>query len=456
MSLQPLKKHFHKTGLIAYPIVLSQLGHITVGVADSVMVGELGTEPLAAVSLANSIFSLVLMFGIGVSMAITPLVAAADGEGDIKKAGRIFRHGLAINLLASVLLGLLVLGGSRFLHLLGQPAAVVELTVPYLLIITASLLPFMAFQTFKQYAEGLSRTRTAMFITLSANLLNILFNYLLIYGKWGFPEMGLNGAGVATLLSRILMLIAIAIYVKQAPWFGQNITIKRLRRSLVGRILKIGIPTGFQYVFEVGAFSTAAIMMGWLGAQALAAHQIALNLAAISYMMVTGIAAASTVRVGNQLGMKDIPNMRRAGFSAFLMGLILMTTSAILFVSGQYFFPSLYIDETEVIELAGSLLIIAAFFQLSDGLQAVALGTLRGMADVKIPTIITLIAYWIVGLPVGYLLAFPLKLGPHGIWYGLLISLTIAAVLLVMRFHYISKRLLKRYPAEKETAATSA
>ncbi|MFP4292166.1 MAG: MATE family efflux transporter [Cyclobacteriaceae bacterium] len=456
MSLQSLKIHFRKTSLIAYPIVLSQLGHITVGVADSVMVGELGTEPLAAVSLANSIFSLVLMFGIGVSMAITPLVAAADGEGDLKKSGRIFRHGLAINLLASLVLGLLILLGTQLLPLLEQPERVVELAIPYLLIITSSLLPFMLFQTFKQYAEGLSRTRTAMFITLSANLLNIFFNYLLIYGKWGFPEMGLNGAGVATLISRILMLIAMVVYVKRASWFNQKITMKKLQKTLMVRILKIGIPTGFQYVFEVGAFSTAAIMMGWLGAQALAAHQIALNLAAVSYMMVTGIAAASTVRVGNQLGMKDIPNMRRAGFSAFLMGLMLMTSSAVLFVSGKYFFPSLYIDEPEVIELAGSLLIIAAFFQLSDGVQAVALGTLRGMADVKIPTIITLIAYWVVGLPVAYLLAFPLELGPHGIWYGLLVSLTIAAVLLVSRFHYISKRLLRKYPAEKQTAATSA
>ncbi|MFP4091585.1 MAG: MATE family efflux transporter [Cyclobacteriaceae bacterium] len=456
MSLQSLKIHFRKTSLIAYPIVLSQLGHITVGVADSVMVGELGTEPLAAVSLANSIFSLVLMFGIGVSMAITPLVAAADGEGDLKKSGRIFRHGLAINLLASLVLGLLILLGTQLLPLLEQPERVVELAIPYLLIITSSLLPFMLFQTFKQYAEGLSRTRTAMFITLSANLLNIFFNYLLIYGKWGFPEMGLNGAGVATLISRILMLIAMVVYVKRASWFNQKITMKKLQKTLMVRILKIGIPTGFQYVFEVGAFSTAAIMMGWLGAQALAAHQIALNLAAVSYMMVTGIAAASTVRVGNQLGKQDIPNMRRAGFSAFLMGLMLMTSSAVLFVSGKYFFPSLYIDEPEVIELAGSLLIIAAFFQLSDGVQAVALGTLRGMADVKIPTIITLIAYWVVGLPVAYLLAFPLELGPHGIWYGLLVSLTIAAVLLVSRFHYISKRLLRKYPAEKQTAATSA
>lgn len=311
----------------------------------------------------------------------------------------------------------------------------------------------MLFQTFKQYAEGLSFTRTAMFITLSANLLNILLNYLLIYGKLGFPALGLNGAGWATFISRVIMAIAIVIYVSRASWFQQGLKLKQFQKKLVVRMLKLGIPTGFQYVFEVGAFSCAAIMMGWLGAQALAAHQIALNMAAVSYMMVTGIAAASTVRVGNQLGKQDIPNMRRAGFSAFLMGLMLMTASAIIFVVGKYFLPSLYIDEPQVIELAGSLLIVAAFFQLSDGVQAVGLGTLRGMADVKIPTIITLVAYWLVGLPIAYWLAFPMELGAHGIWYGLLLSLTLAAILLFARFHYLSKKLLKSYPSVNKVQA---
>jgi len=453
MSLQSLSTHLRATFLIAYPIVLSQLGHITVGVADSIMVGELGTEPLAAVSLANSIFSLVLMFGIGVSMAITPLVAAADGEGDRLSSGIIFRHGLVINLATAGLLGLLILASSSLLPWLEQPERVVQLTVPYLLIITASLLPFMFFQTFKQYAEGLSYTRTAMFITLSANLLNIVLNYLLIYGKFGFPELGLNGAGWATLISRIIMAIVMMMYASRASWFRQGLVVQKLQKAVVSRMLKIGIPTGFQYVFEVGAFSCAAIMMGWLGAQALAAHQIALNMAAVSYMMVTGIAAASTVRVGNQLGKRDIPNMRRAGFSAILMGLVLMSVAAVVFVVGNYFLPSLYIDEPEVIELAGSLLIIAAFFQLSDGAQAVGLGALRGMADVKIPTIIALVAYWIVGLPIGYWLAFIVDMGPQGIWFGLLISLTMAAVLLFVRFHYLSKRLKKSFPQKISTKA---
>jgi len=454
MSIQPLTKHFRTTFLIAYPIVLSQLGHIAVGVADSIMVGELGTDPLAAVSLANSIFSLVLMFGIGMSMAITPLVAAVDGEGGgQQKSGAIFRHGLVINLLTAILLGLLMIGGSQVLPLLDQPQQVVGITLPYLTIITISLVPFMFFQTFKQYAEGLSYTRAAMYITLSANLLNIVLNYLLIYGKLGFPELGLNGAGWATLISRVVMAIAILIYARRTVWFQQELVIQRLQKRLVTRILNIGVPTGFQYVFEVGAFSCAAIMMGWLGAQALAAHQIALNMAAVSYMMVTGIAAASTVRVGNQLGRRDIPNMRRAGFSAIIMGVAMMSVAALIFVVGKNFLPTLYIDEPEVVELAGSLLVIAAFFQLSDGAQAVGLGILRGMADVRVPTVIALVAYWVIGLPVGYWLSFEFHLGPQGVWYGLLIGLTLAAVLLFVRFHYISKRLTKSYPATTKTPA---
>ncbi len=433
--------------------MLSQLGHILVGVADSIMVGELGTQPLAAVSLANSLFSLVLMFGIGLSIAITPLVAAADGEQNTRQIARIFQHGAVINVIASFIFCGLVMISGRLLPLMNQPEQVVELTPPYLNLLAFSLIPFMIFQTFRQFAEGLSFTRTAMLITLSANGVNIGLNYLLIYGHFGFPELGLNGAGVATLVSRIIMAAVMAAYVFRAKWFPATAKLaSQLRPALIIRMLKIGIPTGLQYIFEVGAFSFASIMMGWLGATALAAHQIALNLSAVSYMVATGLAAAATVRVGNQLGLKDFPNLRRVGFSAILMSLVLMSVSAVAFITLNHWLPSLYIDELPVIELAGSLLIIAAFFQLSDGCQAVALGTLRGVADVKIPTIITLIAYWVIGLPTGYGFAFGLGWGPQGIWIGLLLSLTIAAILLTLRFQRISRRLQEQHTPKHNTS----
>ncbi len=426
--------------------MLSQLGHILVGVADSIMVGELGTQPLAAVSLANSLFGLVLMFGIGLSIAITPLVAAADGEGNIQQVGRVFQHGAIINLIAGFVFCGLVIGSGQLLPYMNQPTQVVGFTIPYLNLLAYSLIPFMVFQTFRQFAEGLSFTRTAMIITLSANGVNVGLNYLLIYGYWGFPELGLNGAGVATLIARILMAVIMAAYVLRARWFPVMVlSFAQLRQVLFIRMLKIGIPTGLQYIFEVGAFSFASIMMGWLGATALAAHQIALNLAAVSYMVATGLAAAATVRVGNQLGRKDFINLRQVGFSAIVMSLVLMSLSALAFITLNHWLPSLYIDEIPVIELAGSLLIIAAFFQLSDGVQAVALGALRGMADVKIPTIITLVAYWVIGLPVGYGFAFGLGWGPQGVWVGLLLSLTIAAVLLTIRFHRVSRQKQEQY-----------
>ena len=442
MSLQPYHTHIKKTLLIAYPVMLGQLGHILVGVADSIMVGSLGAEPLAAVSLANSLFFLVLMFGIGISLAITPLVAAADGGDTTHDAYQFFRHGLVINLVVGVGLCLLLVGATPVLHMLDQPPAVVALTIPYLVIITVSLLPFMVFQTFKQYAEGLSLTRTAMFITIGANLLNVGLNYLLIYGYGSFPELGLNGAGIATLIARVVMMVAIAVYVLRAPWFAwQPLRLRYLHRNIISRMLRIGVPTGFQYVFEVGAFSFASIMMGWLGAEALAAHQIALNLAAISYMVATGLAAAATVRIGNQLGQRDIPNMRRVGGSALLMSVAVMGTSALAFVLFNRFLPSLYIDNESVITLASSLLMIAAVFQLSDGIQAVGLGMLRGITDVKIPTLIALVAYWVIALPLGYVLAFPLRWGAQGIWLGLSAGLTLAAVLLPWRFYRLSSKL---------------
>ena len=403
------------------------------------MVGALGAEPLAAVSLANSLVSLGLMFGIGVSIAITPLVAAADGGDTTYNQSQIFRHGLVINTVAGLALAGILTGSAYALPWFEQPPGVVALSIPYLIIIALSLVPFMLFQSFRQYAEGLSFTRTAMIITLSANLLNVLLNYLLIYGYAGFPTMGLNGAGLATLVSRIVMAGVMTVYVVRSHWFRWTpVRVRSLQKALVSRMLKIGVPTGFQYIFEVGTFSFASIMMGWLGTQALAAHQIALNLAAVSYMVATGLAAAATVRIGNQLGRRDMPNLRRVGWSTLLMSTVLMSVSAGVFLTFKNVLPTLYVDEISVVEIAASLLVIAAFFQLSDGIQAVGLGILRGMADVKVPTLITLVAYWGIGLPIAYVLAFPVGWGPQGIWVGLLISLTVAAVLLVRRFRRLS------------------
>jgi multidrug resistance protein, MATE family len=438
-----LRDHFRITLTLAYPVMLSQLGQVAVGVADSMMVGRLGAVPLAAASLANSIFFVIMMFGIGISMGITPLVSVADGKGRTKRISRLFSHGLWINLVTSLLLIGVILGLSNGLHFLNQPEEVVIQAVPYLLIITASLLPMMVFQSFKQLAEGLSQTKQAMYITVFANLVNVFLNWVFIWGKLGFPAMGLNGAGLATLISRVLMMLMMGGYILSSQRYKKyHFKLRNPSPSLlmVGRILKIGIPTGFQFIFEVSAFGTAAIMMGWIGVNALAGHQIALNLASISYMLATGLATAGMIRVSNQIGKGNLKAMREAGMVVFGLVTGFMFICGLVFYIFRFSLPTLYIGDPEVISLSASLLIIAGLFQISDGIQVVALGVLRGMEDVKIPTIVTLVAYWVLGLPLGYLLAFEYGFAEKGIWYGLLIGLSITAVLLLYRFHSLSKK----------------
>ncbi len=441
-----IKDHFRITFHLAFPVVLSQLGQVAVGVADSMMVGRLGAVPLAAASLGNSIFFVLLMFGMGISMGITPLVSIAEGKGKNKRISQLFQHGLWINIISSILLIAVILMISPGLHFLDQPEEVVDLTIPYLFIITASLFPFMIFQTFKQFAEGLSQTKQAMYVTIFCNLINVFLNWVLIYGNLGAPELGLNGAGIATLISRILMPLMMAWYMMKSvrySKFNLQLGIKKLRFYMINRILKIGVPTGFQYIFEVSAFSAAAIMMGWIGVNALAGHQIALNLASISYMMAAGLSTAGMIRVSNQIGKGNPKGMREAGMVVFGMVLIFMFTTAVIFIVFRNYLPTFYIEDQEVIAISASLLVIAGLFQLSDGVQVAGLGVLRGMEDVQFPTLITLIAYWVLGLPLGYFLAFEWGLGAEGIWYGLLIGLSLTAVVLFIRFHLKSNRFIK-------------
>lgn len=430
--------------LLGYPVMLSQLGHTLVGVADSMMVGQLGATPLAAASLANVVFHLVLTFGIGVSYAITPIVAAADGEGNKNKIIDALRHGFLINIITGVILFLVIASSGRLLYWLDQPEEVVTEAIPYLNIIALSMIPLMFFQTFREFAEGLSLTRISMIVVIFSNVINVVLNYVLIYGKMGFPELGLNGAGWASFISRVVMGLWMAAYIfygHRTKIYRAGFAIGNYSRKLINKMLHIGIPAGMQYIFEVSAFGFSAIMMGWLGTTALAAHQIAINLATVSYMTTSGLAIAASIRVGNQFGKRDIPNLRAAAFSLLTLALIFMSLWAILFIAGRYFLPTLYINDAEVIQVAAPLLIIAGLFQISDGTQVVSAGALRGMQDVKIPTVLIFAAYWIIALPLGYWFAFTLEFGAMGIWSGLLIGLTLTGTALVVRFNRLSKRL---------------
>jgi len=430
------RRHVRESLFLAVPVMLSQLGHVMMGVVDSLMVGHVGAVPLAASSLANVAFNVILLFGIGVSYAITPLVAAGQGENDESKISAVLRHGLAINLVNSLILVGLVLVARNVLYHIDQPADVVALAIPYLGIITFSIVPTLIFQTFRQFTEGLSFTRVAMVAVIGSNLIHIPLNYLLIFGHGGFPAMGLLGAGWATLISRILMALGLVIYVYRAPQFQRfkaGFSFRDYSKALFSKMLHIGLPAGAQFIFEVAAFDMSAVMMGWLGAKTLAAHQIAINLATISYMTTSGLAAAATIRVSNELGRGDWITLRRVAFVLLSMAMAIMALWGLLFVAGRNFLPTLYVGDPEVVAIAAPLLIIAGFFQLSDGVQVVCIGALRGLHDVKIPSLFIFLAYWVIGLPLGYVLAFHVGWGANGVWTGLLVGLTLTASAMTLR-----------------------
>jgi MATE family multidrug resistance protein len=386
---------------------------------------------------------LFMIFGIGLSMAISPLTAMAMGAKKYSECGVVFRQGLLVNIIAGIGLTIAIIFGADIIRFLNQPEEIIEQGAAYMRILAYSVVPVMVFQTYKQFSEGLSLMRPAMVITLLANIINVFANWVLIYGNLGVPALYLPGAGWATFSTRLLMSIAFLLYVsisiRYKP-YDPTLHYRRIDFSMIKKILRIGVPGGLQYLFEVGAFVGSAIIIGWLGTNELAAHQIAINLASISFMVALGISAAATIRVGNAVGRDDRAGIRNAGITAFLLSASVMGTFGIIFIVFRWFLPTLYIDNPEVIEIAASLLIIAALFQLSDGTQAVGIGLLRGLADAKIPMFITFIAYWIVGLPGGYLLGFTFGYGVQGIWFALFAALTVSAILLTTRFMIKSKQ----------------
>ncbi len=440
-------RHYKEHIILSLPVAISQLGHIFVGVADTIMAGKLGSAALASAAIASSIFFPVLMLGIGISYGATALIAKADGAGDKNEIRIIFKHSLVLNFILSLFLFILLYKSAFVLRLLNQPAEVVAAAVPFAEWLAWSIIPLMVFQTFKQFAEGLSNTRQAMIISISSNILNILLIFIFMDGWMGIiPAMGLNGIAIATFVARIIMALAMVLLVlknkKFAPYLTEWTTIK-LRIEKFGELLKISLPIGLQLTLEAGAFGFAFIVVGWLGTKEIAAHQIALSMAGVTYMGATGIAAAATVRVGNELGRGQFVELRKAGYSAMILVVCYMTITAISFVALRFYLPTLYIEETAVIQMASSLLFIAAFFQLSDGIQVVGLGALRGMGDVVIPTIAVLIAYWAIGLPLGYWMAFTLHWGIEGVWYGLSLGLIFVSLFLYIRFRLKSEKLIK-------------
>ncbi|SNR50384.1 multidrug resistance protein, MATE family [Lutibacter agarilyticus] len=427
--------------------MIGSLGHLLVGLIDDIMVGRLGPVELAATSLGNSVFFIAISIGMGFSFAITPLIAESDSEGDEKKGRLIFQHGLVLTTIMGVAMFAMLVLIKPILYHLDQPEEVVVLAIPYYEIVAFSMLPLMIFQGFKQFTDGLSQTKYAMHATIVANIINVLLNFALIYGMWIFPRLEIVGAAIGTLISRIAMVFFMYIVLSNKLIFTvylKRIHFAEIKKEILKRIIKLGFPTALQMLFEVGLFTASVLLAGTFGAYAQASNQIALKLATTTFMIAVGVGVAATVRVGNQKGLKNYVELRRIAFSNFLLVFIIMFCFSIGFMLLKDILPWMFTDNLEVIGIASSLLVVAGFFQLSDGIQAVVLGALRGLQDVNIPSILTFIAYWIIGFPVCYYLGTILEMGPLGIWIGLLTALTSSAILLLLRFNYLTNKLIQQ------------
>lgn len=420
---------------MSWPIIIGQLGIVLMGVADTIMIGKIDATNLAAAGLANAIYYLITILGLGTLMAVSPLIAKAKAENNLEECINYFKAAILVALMLWLFIFLVNILLSNNLGWFKQNEKVIPLAKEFLTLLNYSTLPLLLYLAVKQFSDGLSITTPAAVITAIALGINIFINYLFIYGNWGMPAMGLAGAGWATIIARVFMFLTMLIYVLKHKQYKPYLvkTTTAIKKQVV-EILNIGLPSGFQYFFEVGAFATAAIIIGWIGKNEQAAHTLAINLASLTYMVATGISAGTGIAVGDAYGRKNRNDMLFAGRTGIWLGGIFMFLCALIFTVFNQFIVEISVNDMKVQTITAGLLFIAAMFQLSDGVQAVSLGALRGISDTKLPTIITIIAYWVIGIPVGYYFAFYLNLGLYGIWYGLSIGLTFSAILLSIRF----------------------
>ncbi|MBU3742647.1 MAG: MATE family efflux transporter [Candidatus Kapabacteria bacterium] len=431
---------------LAIPVALSQISDMVTVMADTVMVGHVGTVDLAAATLANSVWVVAALFNLGFMVAITPKAGAAWGGGDTKDFARTVRAGTIASLLIGVALVAVLMVLAPFLQVFGAPADVTSLAIPYFMWIVASMLPRVGIAVLKQTAEAMSNTRIALSIAIVANLANIGLNWVFIYGNLGMPAMGVEGAGVATFLSRMIGLGCVVAAYRYGKTFRvlrtamQGLATK-VTWNEVGTMLRTGLPIAGQLILEGFGFATGAVMMGWLGATPLAAHQIAMNLASLTFMVSLGISSAATIMISNAVGRRDVSSVQRNGKAALIAVIVWNLFTAAVFFVFRNVLPQLYSADPAVMHIASNLLLWAALFQLFDGTQTVGLGMLRGVHDVYVPTAIAGASYALVGIPLGYAAAFHTHLGPGGIWLGYLLALALASTLYVVRYRIVVARI---------------
>ena len=442
--LQKYREDYSATIKIGVPIVLGQLGIVVVGLVDNIMVGHFSTSDLAAASFVNSVFNIPILFGMGFSYGLTPLVGQFFGRGDKFRVGGLLRNSLLANfmigLFLSVAMGIMYLN----VHRMGQPEELLPLIRPYFLLQLTSLVFVMMFNSFKQFADGITDTKTSMWIMLSANLLNIIGNSLLIYGVWGLPALGLTGAGISTLASRIFMFVAFAILFFRKQSY---------RRYLVGyhrttyntgdlKVLnRMGIMVGLQMGMETALFSISGVMIGWLGTVPLAAHQVVASISTLGFMVYYGVGSAVSIRVSNFFGRGDIAGVQRATLAGtHLLGLLAISVS-VFFLLVREHIGWLYTSSEDVVNLVAVLMVILVFYQFGDSLQIIFANALRGVADVTSMAVISFIGYFVIALPVSYICGFVLDWGIEGIWVGYPVGLTLTGGMMCWRFyHFLRKK----------------
>jgi MATE family multidrug resistance protein len=454
VNVSQYTKEFSYNIKLAYPVILGMLGHTLIGIVDNYMVGNLGSTELAAVSLGNSFIFLALAIGMGFSTAITPLIAEADAEKNDKKIRTTFHHGLLLCTILGVSLFILTVLSKQLMYFMDQPQAVVELAAPYIDWVAFSLIPVVIYQGYKQFADGLSLTKYSMYAIILANVVHVVFNYILIYGFWIFPKLGVIGAALGTVISRIMMVVFMHYLMKHNAVMKQyfkNFTFKEIKKSILKKIIDLGFPSAMQMLFEVTLFTAAIWLSGTLGKNNQAANQIALILASSTFMVAMGMSVTAMIRVSHSRGVNDFKNLVIVARSIFLLAVIIEAFFAFIFVVFHNYLPHLFlnmsdpaqaIDNKEIILVTSKLLLIAAIFQISDGIQVVVLGALRGLQDVKVPMYITFVAYWVIGFPISFYLGKYTELKAVGIWIGLLAGLTAAALFLYIRFARLTKKLV--------------
>ena len=428
--------HLKDTISLSIPLVMTQIGHIITGMVDNIFLGKLGKTEQAAGILSNNLFVILLVFSIGMSYVLTPAVTDAHVNQNEKEKASLFKNSLFINMVVAVLLFIILFFSSPLLAYMQQPEDVVVLAIPFFDVLIFSIIPVALFFVCKQYTEGLSNTKAAMYISVIGNILNIILNYLLIYGYCGLPELGYMGSCWATFIARVFMGIGFLIFVfkhNSVNSFAKYYQEAKINAQHFWPLFKDGLASALQFTFEVAAFAIAGLLAGVFGKEQIDAHGIALSMAAFTYMFASGIGSATTIRVGNYYAKHDLTNLKLAIKTSYKLVIVTMGFMALVFICFNTVLPIVFSNDAEIILIASKLLLFAALFQLFDGTQVVAIGALRGLEDYKYPTYIAFIGYWIIALPLCYIFGFMMNYKVYGVWLALSIGLGFVAIALSIR-----------------------